>query len=86
MNKKIMILFAIIFLMIVGAVVFVLYDTKKLPGSTTILPVDKVVYKNTDYGFNFSLPVSWQGYSVVKETWKGNMLTKTKETTQCYFD
>ena len=33
-----------------------------------------IVYKNTDYGFNFSLPSSWRGYSIVEEKWTGNSL------------
>lgn len=28
-------------------------------------------YKNTQYGFNFSLPLSWQGYNIIKDTWQG---------------
>jgi hypothetical protein len=30
-----------------------------------------VVYKNTQYGFSFSLPESWQGYSIVNDKWEG---------------
>ncbi|KPU43287.1 hypothetical protein OXPF_27280 [Oxobacter pfennigii] len=30
-----------------------------------------VVYTNTQYGFNFSLPDSWKGYTIVDETWEG---------------
>jgi hypothetical protein len=36
-----------------------------------------VTYNNTDYGFTFSLPADWQGYSVVKSTWQGTALTNT---------
>jgi hypothetical protein len=42
---------------------------------TTNPNVTPVVYKNTDYGFNFSLPASWQGYSIIKSTWEGTALT-----------
>jgi len=31
-----------------------------------------IVYKNTKYGFNFTLPVSWKGYTIVKGNWKGS--------------
>jgi hypothetical protein len=34
-----------------------------------------VTYKNADYGFNFSLPDNWKGYSVVQKTWTGTPLT-----------
>lgn len=36
-----------------------------------------ITYKNTDYGFDFSLPSTWQGYSVIKDTWTGTVLTNT---------
>lgn len=29
-------------------------------------------YLNTEYGFTFSLPKSWKGYTIIKETWQGN--------------
>jgi hypothetical protein len=29
------------------------------------------VYRNGEYGFSFSLPDSWQGYSVVTDQWEG---------------
>lgn len=32
---------------------------------------DTVVYQNTQYGFDFSLPESWRGYTVVTEQWEG---------------
>jgi hypothetical protein len=41
-----------------------------------ILPTT-LVYNNRDYGFDFTLPISWQGYSVVKTVWKGTPLTNT---------
>jgi len=28
-------------------------------------------YTNKEYGFQFSLPKSWAGYSIVPDTWKG---------------
>ena len=36
-----------------------------------------VVYNNPEYGFNFSLPEDWQGYSIVQDVWQGNSLTNT---------
>ncbi|WP_435923455.1 hypothetical protein [Paenibacillus sp. DYY-L-2] len=32
---------------------------------------DAVVYENTDYGFRFSLPDTWKGYTVIMEKWEG---------------
>jgi hypothetical protein len=36
-----------------------------IPGATTIN------YQNTQYGFNFTLPASWTGYSIVVTQWTG---------------
>jgi hypothetical protein len=30
-----------------------------------------IVYKNTDYGFNFTLPEAWNGYSIESSQWEG---------------
>ncbi|MGE5485230.1 MAG: hypothetical protein ACM3X4_09450 [Ignavibacteriales bacterium] len=30
-----------------------------------------IVYKNTQYGFRFSLPESWKGYVIVADKWEG---------------
>lgn len=30
-----------------------------------------ITYKNTKYGFCFSLPRGWKGYSIARDTWKG---------------
>jgi len=30
-----------------------------------------VVYENTQYGFNLSLPENWKNYSIITEEWKG---------------
>lgn len=32
---------------------------------------DSIVYKNTEYGFNFSLPDSWKDYSIIIDKWEG---------------
>ena len=30
-----------------------------------------IEYKNDQYGFTFSLPASWKGYSIITEKWEG---------------
>lgn len=32
---------------------------------------DSITYKNTFYGFNFSLPKNWKGYTIVNSQWEG---------------
>lgn len=32
---------------------------------------NSIIYKNTQYGFNFSLPEDWKGYSIVTSEWEG---------------
>ncbi len=38
-----------------------------------------LVYDNKDYGFYFTLPKSWIGYSVIEGKWEGLSLTESKE-------
>lgn len=37
-------------------------------------PTTSVEYKNSEFGFNFSLPTSWSGYSIVNEKWEGILI------------
>lgn len=32
---------------------------------------DSIVYENTQYGFRFTLPNSWKGYTIVTDKWQG---------------
>ena len=86
MNKKTLWL-TVGILFIIGAIAFAFYYTGK-PSDNNNIPVTQtsntatssnsiIVYKNTDYGFTFSLPASWQGYSIVTSTWQGNALKNT---------
>jgi hypothetical protein len=34
-----------------------------------------VVYRNREYGFSFTLPASWKGYTVVWSEWSGSPVT-----------
>jgi hypothetical protein len=51
--------------------------------SIRILPLEdkNIEYKNTEYGFSFSLPESWQGYSIITDKWEGQMVKATNSTT-----
>ncbi|HNX92294.1 MAG TPA: hypothetical protein PKI17_02125, partial [Syntrophomonas sp.] len=31
----------------------------------------QIIYKNSQYGFTFTLPDTWQGYTIVSEKWEG---------------
>jgi hypothetical protein len=41
------------------------------PSAATTQPTISIEYQNTEYGFSFSLPVSWKGYSIITDTWRG---------------
>jgi len=36
-----------------------------------------VNYENTEYGFDFALPDSWKNYTIVTDTWNGNLISDT---------
>ena len=41
------------------------------PTSTVATTTSTVVYTNSAYGFSFTLPASWERYTIVTSTWTG---------------
>lgn len=39
--------------------------------TTPSIPATQIEYENTEYGFAFTLPKSWEGYMVVNGSWEG---------------
>lgn len=39
---------------------------------------DPILYKNPQYGFSFSLPTSWKGYTTLTEKWEGQAIDTGK--------
>ncbi len=39
---------------------------------------NSIVYRNTRYGFSFSLPESWKGHTIVTDQWEGVSLERSK--------
>ena len=37
----------------------------------TVQPTTSTEYRNTQYGFSFTLPTSWKGYLIVTSKWEG---------------
>ena len=42
--------------------------------STTPQTNNALVYKNSKYGFDFSLPLTWESYSIINDVWTGNLV------------
>jgi membrane-bound inhibitor of C-type lysozyme len=40
-----------------------------------------IVYKNDEYNFSFSLPQSWEGYSIINNTWESSFVDSHEELT-----
>lgn len=72
----------------------ILIVKKNLPGAHNRWLIDEVtagpyetaprsvIYKNTQYGFGFSLPDSWKGFAIVIDQWEGSAVgdARTVET------
>lgn len=69
MNKKVPI-GAIVIIICIVFVGYLVYSSK-LTNNT------ELAYKNTEYGFSFSLPLNWKGYSVINKKWEGLLLNST---------
>lgn len=77
MNKKRLITFAVIFILLISTIGY--FALTRKPNQTdnqtpASQPATLVKYENTEYGFNFPLPDSWIGYSIVTEKWTGYLL------------
>jgi hypothetical protein len=75
MNKKGIIAISVVLVLLAGAVWYFGMSAKDTipPASqpSTTTPTSTLSYVNNEYGFTFSLPVSWQGYIIVTSTWTG---------------
>jgi hypothetical protein len=85
MNKKsiLNILVAMIFVAVAAIIGFLsgqeFASTNQRPGThqeavTNTPPPTNLEYKNTDYRFTVTLPLSWQGYTVSIDKWTGDAI------------
>lgn len=66
----------IIVLFVVG---FLVYRNES--NSMPIIPQESSIqYENTQYDFTFTLPLSWEGYSLVQEQWQGRFIDQPDST------
>jgi hypothetical protein len=66
MKKKFAaVLFVAVGLIFLGAGGYLFLVNRVFPPGTAL------EYRNTQYGFSFSLPASWKGYSIVTGQWQG---------------
>jgi len=74
MNKKLIVISIIILLIAIGAIYwgFILQKpVAKNSSQNSAQTKNSVEYVNEQYGFKFSLPQDWQGYSIVTDKWEG---------------
>jgi hypothetical protein len=86
-NTKTIIWILVVVVIIVGLGAYIFYSSNKNVAPTTgtatnlsTASTSAVTYDNTDYGFTFSLPADWSGYTIVQSFWTGYPLNAT--TTQ----
>lgn len=79
-NRNLIIAIAVILILLVGYFFFVIRWSQKSSSSqtgsglATSTPVNSINYKNVGYGFDFSLPLGWKGYSIVNTNWDGRII------------
>lgn len=85
--KLLLISLAVICIIIIGQyIVTVMPATKQGQGNASssvrsaMIIKSPVIYNSDDYGFSFSLPDDWQGYTVIEETWQGTSLANGSVT------
>jgi len=89
-NKTSNLIIIIVILLFFGIGIWYLYQLKSPTSkttsgdqaATTSTPAleTAIEYKNTQYSFIVSLPLSWKNYSIVIDNWEGNLLnTETNQ-------
>ncbi len=74
MNKNTIIIILIVLALIVGLKILSSKSTTNVPVTVTPIATSTpsgVEYKNTKYGFTFSLPDSWKGFIIEEDFWEG---------------
>jgi len=69
-KRNLIIIIPLILIMLSVRLILVLNKPHNIETTQT----SQVIYNNTQYGFNFSLPVNWKGYSIIAKEWKGNIV------------
>ncbi|RUS46495.1 hypothetical protein ELR57_14125 [Cohnella sp. AR92] len=75
---KVPILFLIAVILLAGCAYKKDGNSPSQPSPTLTAPPstansNSIAYENNQYGFRFSLPSSWKGYSIVISKWEGNV-------------
>ncbi len=68
-NKSKLIITIVVFIAIAFAGYFVFVNESQT--TSVSMSTSTIVYTNTTYGFNLTLPIDWKGYSVTMDTWTG---------------
>ena len=69
--KKSVILIIAVAVISAVAIGLMLTPKDKVGYQNTNAGTGSIVYNNTQYGFRFTLPQSWNGYKIVKSEWDG---------------
>ena len=59
---------------IIGIGIYFIIKNKSSKEVQVTTQSEAPLYSNTNYGFDFSLTVSWKGYSIIEDKWTGQML------------
>jgi hypothetical protein len=84
-NKFYWTVFAVVFVVLIGVGIYFVGRSK--PSAIVSPPVTvttTTTYTNNQYGFTFTLPDDWQGYTALNKTWFGTPESTSSPTTGVY--
>lgn len=79
MHAKLKIIFVILAIGLGLLILTINIEKYKVKDSVKNTEVNNVIYKNEKYGFSFTLPASWIGYSIVENDWEGDVVNSKGE-------
>lgn len=82
----------IIIAIFIGTIAFYEFAREEVPGTNSrdiepirsgkLIATSTILYTNNDFGFTFTLPDNWKGYSIVVSKWIGEPIGSTQGTPQ----
>jgi hypothetical protein len=76
-NTSFIVIIIVMIAIMAGGFIFYSFRNNNDVAVTPVQVDNSVTYRNDQYGFTFSLPDSWKGYTVIENTWKGTPLNST---------
>ena len=76
-NKKYLNIILLISIILIGILGYRMFNKPPVQTTSTTTKLTSITYHNTQYGFDFKLPLTWDNYPIVSSKWTGISLDES---------